>query len=95
MAAVNADATGSTFATVRAGHSLVTGSSWFNSFFHNSNLESCTFNRCELDGSLFEGCSLRAVELRGCDVEGLIINGVRVGDLLKLLIVSERTPHGE
>jgi uncharacterized protein YjbI with pentapeptide repeats len=85
MASVNGNATGSTFATLKAGHSLITGSSWFNSFFHNSNLEGCTFQSCEIDGTSFENCSFRGVELSGCDVEGLVINGVRFGDLVELL----------
>ena len=94
MLAVNADATSSTFATMRAPHSLVTGSNWFNSVIHNSNFESCTFQNSELDGSLFDSCSLRGVELRNCDIEGLIVNGVRVGSLLKLLLISEGEKHG-
>jgi uncharacterized protein YjbI with pentapeptide repeats len=88
MATAGADFSGSSFAAVTAGHSVVTGSSFFNSFFHKTNLESCTFQACELDGSLFDGCSLRAVELRDCDVEGLVINGIRVGELLKLLVAG-------
>ena len=32
---------------------------------------------------------MRGVELRNCDIEGLIINGVRVGALLKLLLIRE------
>ena len=92
---VNADSTGSTFATLTAPHSVVTGSSWFNSIFHNSNLEGCTFEMCEMDGSLFENCSLRGVELRNCEVDGLIINGVRIGALLKFLMLSEEERHVE
>jgi uncharacterized protein YjbI with pentapeptide repeats len=94
MIALNADATSSTFATMKAPHSLVTGSNWFNSVIHNSNLESCSFQNSELDGSLFDSCSLRGVELRNCDIEGLIVNGVRVGSLLKLLLVSDGGKHG-
>jgi uncharacterized protein YjbI with pentapeptide repeats len=89
MLAVNADVTSSTFATLRAAHSVITGSNWFNSLIHNSNLESSTFESCELDGALFEGCSMRGVEFRNCDIEGLIINGIRVGSLVRLLLVAE------
>jgi uncharacterized protein YjbI with pentapeptide repeats len=95
MLLINADATCSTFATLTAPHSLITGSNWFNSLLHNSNLESCTFQNCEIDGALFDSCSMRGVELRNCDIEGLIINGVRVGSLLKLLMVSEGAGHGK
>ena len=89
MISIAADATSSTFATLRAPHSVITGSNWFNSFLHNSNFECSTFHNCEIDGSLFENCSMRGVELRNCDIEGLIINGVRVGALLKLLLIRE------
>jgi uncharacterized protein YjbI with pentapeptide repeats len=89
MLSVNADATSSTFATLTAPHSLITGSNWFNSVVHNSNFESSTFQSCELNGSLLDNCSLRGVELRNCDIEGLIINGVCVGTLLKMLILDE------
>ncbi len=94
MVSVNGDATSSTFATLTAPHSIVTGSNWFNSVFHNCNFEGSTFQTCELDGSLLDGCSLRGVELRNCDVDGLIVNGVRVGALLKLLLV-EGFSHGK
>jgi uncharacterized protein YjbI with pentapeptide repeats len=81
LLSVEADMTSSTLMNL-------TAPNWFNALFHNSNLESCTFQNCELDGSLFESCSLRGVELRNCDVEGLIINGVRIGTLLRLLLVE-------
>jgi uncharacterized protein YjbI with pentapeptide repeats len=89
MLALNGDLTGSTLATVTAAHSILTGCNWFNSLFHGCNLEGTSFQISELDGALFENCSLRGVELRNCDVDGLIINGVRVGQLLKLLLVEE------
>lgn len=95
MLSINANATCSTFATLTAPHSLITGSNWFNSFIHHTNLDNCTFQACELDGALFDSCSLRGVELRNCDVEGLIINGVRIGALLKILLVKgEEAQHG-
>jgi hypothetical protein len=89
MVAQHIDATSSTFASMTAPHSLVTGANWFNSLFNNTNFEGCTFHNSELDGALFENCSLRGVELRNCDIEGLIVNGVRVGGLLKLLMMEE------
>jgi uncharacterized protein YjbI with pentapeptide repeats len=95
MISLNANATSSTFATLTAPHSVVTGSNWFNSVLHNTNLESCTFQNCELDGTLFESCSLRGVELRNCDTEGLIINGVRIGALMKLVQVTDGGSHGK
>jgi uncharacterized protein YjbI with pentapeptide repeats len=95
MLSVNANAISSTFATLTASHSLITGSNWFNSVFHNSNLESCTFQNCEMDGILLDSCSLRGVELRNCDIEGLVINGIRVGSLLKLLLLAEGGYHGK
>jgi uncharacterized protein YjbI with pentapeptide repeats len=95
MVVVKADVTSSTFAALTADHSVITESKWFNVLIHNSNLESCTFHTCEIDGSLFEGCSFRGVELRNCDIEGLIVNGVRVGGLLKMLLVEEEPDHGE
>jgi uncharacterized protein YjbI with pentapeptide repeats len=89
MVARHIDVTGSTFASMTAPHSLVTGVNWFNSLFNNTNFEGCTFHNSELDGALFENCSLRGVELRNCDIEGLIVNGFRIGGLLKLLMIEE------
>ena len=88
-ALVDVDATGSTFAKFQAPHSLFTSSTVFNSCVHGSNLEGCTFETCELDGSVFRGCSFKGVELQDCDIEGLIVNGIRVGALLKLLVAEE------
>lgn len=86
MLSLNADVTSSTFGTLKAGHSVFTGSFFFNSLHHRGSFESAEFSTCELDGALFENCSFVGVELRNCDVEGLVINGVRVGELLKLLV---------
>jgi uncharacterized protein YjbI with pentapeptide repeats len=83
------DLTSSTLAGSKAAHAIVTETSFFNSLFHNCNLQSITFETCEVDGSVFDGCSFRGVELRNCDVEGLIINGVRVGALLRAFLTSE------
>jgi uncharacterized protein YjbI with pentapeptide repeats len=85
--------TGSTLVGTEAAHSLVSDTNFFNSLFHNSNLQGITYNACEFDGSLFDGCSLRGVELRNCDVEGLIINGVKVGALLQAFLASDEVPH--
>jgi hypothetical protein len=43
LLSIEADMTSSTLMNLTAPHSLLTGSNWFNSLFHNSNLESCTF----------------------------------------------------
>ena len=94
MLALNGDLTSSTLATITAPHSIVTGCNWFNSLFHGCNLEGTTFQISELDGALFENCSLRGVEFRKCDIDGLVINGIRVGQLLKLLVAEEVIADG-
>jgi uncharacterized protein YjbI with pentapeptide repeats len=86
MLCLNADVTSSTFSSLSSAHSLIAGSSYFNSVFHRSNFESAAFHACDFDGAVIENSSLRGVELRNCDVEGLIIDGIRVGILLKLMI---------
>lgn len=85
MLLTNARATSSTFASLGAEHCVVAGSNFFNSLFHRTNLEGCSFVDCELDGALLENCSLRGVVLRNCDVDGLVINGIHIGALLRLL----------
>lgn len=89
MLLTNARATSSTFASLGAEHCVVTGSNFFNSLFHRSNLEGCSFVRCEFDGALVDNCSLRGVVLRNCDVEGLVIDGIHVGALIRLLRKGE------
>lgn len=83
--AVQVDMHSSTFHAFNAAHSVMAGSSWFNSMFHRTNFEGSTFQASEFDGALFENCSLRGVILENCAVEGLVINGVHVGALLALL----------
>jgi uncharacterized protein YjbI with pentapeptide repeats len=90
MLLTNARATSSTFASLGAEHCIISGSNFFNSLFHRSNLEGCSFVGCEVDGALLENCSLRGVVLRNCDVEGLVINGIHVGTLLRLLQGEEK-----
>jgi uncharacterized protein YjbI with pentapeptide repeats len=86
MLSINGDGTSSTFSSLKVGHSVFAGSSFFNTIHHRSSFEGSEFSACELDGAMFENCSFKGVELRNCDVEGLVINGFRVGELLKLLI---------
>jgi len=86
MICLNADATSSTFASLKAGHSVFTGSHLFNCLHHRGNFEGSEFSNCEFDGTLFDNCSLAGVQLRNCDVDGLVINGVRIGELLRLIV---------
>jgi uncharacterized protein YjbI with pentapeptide repeats len=85
MLLTNARAISSTFASLVAEHSVLTGSNFFNSLFYRSNLEGCSFVGCEFDGALIENSSLRGVILKNCEVDGLVVNGIRVGALLRLL----------
>ena len=85
MLCLNADVTSSTFSALKSPHSIIAGSTYFNSAFHRTNFEGAAFHACEFDGAVIENSSLRGVVLQNCDVEGLIINGVQVGALLKLL----------
>jgi uncharacterized protein YjbI with pentapeptide repeats len=89
MLLTNARATSSTFASLGAEHTVVTRSNFFNTLFHRSNLESCTFFGCEFDGTLIENSSLRGVTLTNCEVDGLVINGIHVGSLIRLLSGKE------
>ncbi|PBC76731.1 pentapeptide repeat protein [Streptomyces sp. TLI_235] len=93
LLALRPDLTSSTLAGAEAAHSLVSESNFFNSLFHSCNLQGITFESSELDGSLFEGCSFRGVELRNCDLDGLIVNGVRVGALLRAFLAPEGAVH--
>jgi uncharacterized protein YjbI with pentapeptide repeats len=47
-------------------------------------LEGCAFNSCDFDGSTFAGCSFRGVEFIDCDVDRLVVNGINIGNLLRL-----------
>ena len=85
MLVLKADAASSTMGWVRHDHSVITQSRYLNCLFHDTNFEGSTFIGCEFDASLVENSSLRGVELRNCDVEGLVINGIKVGDLIRQL----------
>jgi uncharacterized protein YjbI with pentapeptide repeats len=88
MLMLNGNAVSSTFNRLRLDHSVLGDSMFLNCLFNRSNFEGSSFFGCDFDGSLLENCSLRGVELRDCDTEGLMINGIRVGDLLKLAIAK-------
>jgi uncharacterized protein YjbI with pentapeptide repeats len=89
MLMLNADGRSSTLARTDFSHSVLTELKLFNSRIHQSNLEGCSFDETDFDGSTFSGCSFRGVEFVNCDVDRLIINGVNIGNLLRLL-----TGHG-
>src|SRR5436309_2971696 len=84
MLMLNADGTSSTVARTSFAHSVLTQNQFFNSRFHQTNMEGCAFDECDIDGSVFSGCSFRGVELVNCDVDRLIINGVNIGSLLRI-----------
>jgi uncharacterized protein YjbI with pentapeptide repeats len=86
MLSLNADVSSSTISSLKSEHSILQASSFFNSVFHRCNFESVGMNACEFDGAIIENSSLRGVELRNCDVEGLVIDGIKVGALLKSLL---------
>ena len=85
MLLLNADGKSSTLARVDLSHSVLSDVKLFNSRLHQSNLEGCAFDDTDFDGSTFSGCSFRGVQLVNCDVDRLIINGVNIGNLLRLL----------
>jgi uncharacterized protein YjbI with pentapeptide repeats len=65
-------------------HCIFSEVTMFNSRFHECNMEGTAFDNCDLDGAVLSGCSLRGVELINCDVDRLIINGINVGNLLRI-----------
>ena len=85
MLMLNADGRSSTLARTDFSHSVLTELKLFNSRVHQSNLEGCAFDETDFDGSTFSGCSFRGVELVNCDVDRLIINGINIGNLMRLL----------
>ncbi|WP_182903497.1 pentapeptide repeat-containing protein [Microbispora sp. H10830] len=87
----NVNAVSSTFANTDLSHSVLTQVRFFNSRLHHSNFEGASFDGSDLDGATFTGCSLRGVELINCDVDRLVINGINVGNLLRML---HGTPGG-
>lgn len=84
MIMYNGDGTSSTVARTSFAHSVLTQNRFFNSRFHQTNMEGCAFDECEFDGSVFSGCSFRGVELINCDVDRLVINGINIGNLLRI-----------
>jgi uncharacterized protein YjbI with pentapeptide repeats len=84
MLMLNADATSSTIARTNFSHCVVTESKMFNSRFHESNFEGTAYDGCDFDGAVFSGCSFRGVEFANCDVDHLVINGINVGNLLRV-----------
>ncbi|RZB13784.1 pentapeptide repeat-containing protein [Streptomyces sp. F001] len=85
MLLINGNAVSSTFAQTDLSHSVLTQVRFFNSRLHQSNFEGSAFDDCDLDGATFTGCSLRGVEFTNCDVDRLVINGINIGNLLRLL----------
>lgn len=78
-----ASATSSTLDAVDFNHCVVHNSSFANTAFIQTSLRGASLTYVALDGAVLDHCSLRGVRLSNCDVEGLVINGVRVGALLK------------
>ena len=89
MLLTNARATSSTFASIGGEHCVFTNSNFFNSLFHRTNLEGCSFVSCDFDGTVFENCSLDGVVLKNCSVEGLVIDGIHIGALLRMLLTGK------
>jgi uncharacterized protein YjbI with pentapeptide repeats len=94
MMMLNADGRSSTLARTDFSHSVLSEMRLFNSRVHQSNLEGCAFDDCDLDGSTFSGCSFRGVQLINCDVDHMTINGVNVGSLMHLLSGPLGGKHG-
>jgi uncharacterized protein YjbI with pentapeptide repeats len=86
MLMLNADARSSTIAKTVFSHSVFTEIAAFNSRFHESNFEGTSFDGCDFDGAVFSGCSFRGVEFANCDVDHLIINGINIGNLLRIMM---------
>ncbi len=86
MLVSGANVISSTIARTDFSHCVLSENKHFNSRFHESNLEGCAFNSCDFDATTFAGCSFRGVEMINCDVDKLIINGVNVGNLLKIVL---------
>ena len=84
MLVLGASAMNSTFARTDMSHSVLSENKHFNSCFHESNFEGCAFNSCDFDGSTFVACSFRGVELINCDIDHLMINGINIGNLLRI-----------
>jgi uncharacterized protein YjbI with pentapeptide repeats len=94
MMMLNANGHSSTLARTDFSHSVMSEMRFFNTRVHQSNLEGCAFDDCDLDGSTFSGCSFRGVQLINCDVDHMTINGVNVGSLMRLLSGPLGGKHG-
>jgi uncharacterized protein YjbI with pentapeptide repeats len=89
MLLANGNATSSTLVNIDFSHSVMTRLAAFNARIHTSNFEGAAFDEGDFDGAIFTGCSMRGVELVNCDVDHLVVNGVNVGNLLRLLLGEE------
>lgn len=94
MLMLNADARSSTFARADFSHSIMSELRFFNSRIHQSNLEGCAFDDSDFDGTTFSGCSFRGVQLVNCDVDHMVINGVNIGNLMRMLSGPIGGKHG-
>lgn len=86
MMVLNASGVSSTLASTDFSHSVLTEVKLFNSRLHQSNLEGCAFDECDFDGAIFSSCSFRGVEFSNCDIDKLVINGVNIGNLLRVTL---------
>jgi uncharacterized protein YjbI with pentapeptide repeats len=79
----NMKATSSTLDQVQFDHCIFNNSDFADSLFKDINIRSVSFQQAMFDGSGFQRCSLRGVQFQDCNIEGLVINGIRIGDLLR------------
>lgn len=85
MLMLNADGRSSSIAQSNFSHSIVGQTKFFNSRFHQSNFEATSWDECDFDGSTFTACSFAGAEFVDCDVEQLVINGINIGNLMRLM----------
>jgi uncharacterized protein YjbI with pentapeptide repeats len=86
---MNRVGTSSTLDRVSLDHSIINNSTLEDSLLREVNFSGVSAFATTLDGSVFEQCSFRGVELKNCNVEGLVINGIRVGPLLDLVVAPD------
>lgn len=79
----NLKATSSTLDRVQFDHCIFNNSDFGDSLFKDVNIKAVSFQQVSFDGSGFQRCSLRGAQFQDCNIEGLVINGIRVGDLLR------------
>lgn len=84
MLASNMRAISSTFDNIDFSHSIFRTPLFASSVFLNGNLVGAAFQGGSLEGANFQRCSLRGAQIQNCDVEGLVVNGIKIGELLKL-----------